>query len=346
MPADAIAPRTSAARFSRSGRISSRVRATCTRSGEISASPSPKPMSVTRMWSDHRFVTSSTASADSAACTTWRGPRTAIRPWATSRSTRTRPESLVPSDTRPGYGAMVAGPPGAPLVSAASRPAMAANGSRHTWPPSAACHGRGGFGSGGATHRSRFWRPRWAGEHRGRASGRPRRAAGTGSAGRCPACAPRGRPRRAAGPSRPAPRPGRDRRSGGRTPAATAAPAACGPARPARRRPAGTRRTARRASPEPAGPASPARPRSHGPERTRWGPARRVARGPRCRRRAGWGCPARPSSPASLGVIASMPGPCASLGISSCQPGLIRLAMVSLEPSGWTRSLFSSKISR
>src|SRR5690242_7678839 len=41
-----------------------------------------------------------------------------------------------------------------------------------------------------------------------------------------------------------------------------------------------------------------------------------------------------------------MPGPCASLGISSVQPGLIRLAMVSLDPSGWTRSLFSSKISR
>ena len=119
-------------------------------------------MSVTRIWSDHRFVTSSTASADSAACTTWRGPRTAIRPWATSRSTRTRPESLVPRDTRPGYGASGPVPPTAPPVSGASRPAMAANGSRHTWPPSAACHGRGGFGSGGATHRSRFWRPRWA----------------------------------------------------------------------------------------------------------------------------------------------------------------------------------------
>ena len=55
---------------------------------------------------------------------------------------------------------------------------------------------------------------------------------------------------------------------------------------------------------------------------------------------------ARPSSLASLGVTAWMPGPCASLGMSSVQPGLIRLAMVSLDPSGWTRSLFSSKISR
>src|SRR5207302_452213 len=143
MPADAIAFLTSAARFSSSGRASSRVRTTCTRSGEISASPSPKPMSVTAIWSDPRFVTSSTASADSAACTTGRGPRTAIRPWATSRSTRTRPESLVPRDTRPGYGA--SGPaPAALLISGALRPAMAANGSRHTWPPSAACHGRGG----------------------------------------------------------------------------------------------------------------------------------------------------------------------------------------------------------
>ena len=39
---------------------------------------------------------------------------------------------------------------------------MAANGSRQTWPPSAACQGRGGFGSGGAIHRSRFSWPRWA----------------------------------------------------------------------------------------------------------------------------------------------------------------------------------------
>jgi len=54
----------------------------------------------------------------------------------------------------------------------------------------------------------------------------------------------------------------------------------------------------------------------------------------------------RPSSLASFGVTASMPGPWASFGISSTQPGLIRLAIVSLVPSGWTRPLFSSKISR
>ena len=53
-----------------------------------------------------------------------------------------------------------------------------------------------------------------------------------------------------------------------------------------------------------------------------------------------------PSSSASSGVTASMPGPWASLGINSTQPGRIRLAIVSLAPSGWTRSLFSSKISR
>jgi hypothetical protein len=57
-------------------------------------------------------------------------------------------------------------------------------------------------------------------------------------------------------------------------------------------------------------------------------------------------CQPVPSSPASLGVTASIPGPWASFGISSSQPGLIRLAIVSLEPSGWTRSWFSSKISR
>ena len=48
-------------------------------------------------------------------------------------------------------------------------------------------------------------------------------------------------------------------------------------------------------------------------------------------------------SPAGM---ASRPGPWASRGMSSTQPGRIRLAMVSREPSGWTRFLFSSKISR
>ena len=64
-----------------------------------------------------------------------------------------RPDALVPSETRPGYGASAF--PG-------SRLAIAAIGSRQTWPPSATSHGRGGLGSGGAIHRSRLSVPTWA----------------------------------------------------------------------------------------------------------------------------------------------------------------------------------------
>ena len=46
--------------------------------------------------------------------------------------------------------------------------------------------------------------------------------------------------------------------------------------------------------------------------------------------------------PGSWLVTTSMPGPLASRGMCSTQPGRIRLAMVSLLPSGWTRSRFSS----
>ena len=53
------------------------------------------------------------------------------------------------------------------------------------------------------------------------------------------------------------------------------------------------------------------------------------------------------SVPGSAGAVTtSMPGPWASWGIRSTQPGRIRLAMVSLDPSGWIRPAFSSKISR
>ena len=49
------------------------------------------------------------------------------------------------------------------------------------------------------------------------------------------------------------------------------------------------------------------------------------------------------SIPAAAGTWAiSIPGPCASAGSCSTQPGRIRLAMVSFDPSGWTRPEFSS----
>ena len=148
------------------------------------------------------------------------------------------------------------------------------------------------------------------------------------------------------------------RRSGRRRPGARAARGDGGRARPARPRPAARRRPARRGrSGRAAGP---------GPRARRW--SRRAGRRPRGRRRPGRRSPASawpppwawwpwsldtvrtsdPWSPAwwCPSAITSMPGPCASAGMCSTQPGRIRLEMVSMEPSGWTRSLFISKISR
>ncbi len=53
------------------------------------------------------------------------------------------------------------------------------------------------------------------------------------------------------------------------------------------------------------------------------------------------------SVPGSAGAVTtSIPGPRASRGIRSTQPGRIRLAVVSLVPSGWICPAFSAKISR
>ena len=69
--------------------------------------------------------------------------------------------------------------------------------------------------------------------------------------------------------------------------------------------------------------------------------------------RGAGGTPGPLAGPGAAGVtrlspagMASRPGPWASRGMCSTQPGRIRLAMVSREPSGWIRPEFSSKISR
>ena len=213
-----------AARFS--GRAGSP--ADPTRSGEISARPSPKPMSVTRMWSDHRFVTSPTASAPAPPAP--RAPGRARRRWPPP----SRPdlsEWAVPSDTQAGAWAM-ARSPGAPPVSAACR--------GRPWPrtvqPHLAAVGRlprrGGFGRAG-----RFTGPGPGAQVVMHVGGVRWSRRTTGGAGWCPACAPRGHP----APSRRVfPASAASGRSG--DPAAERpphAPAACTPARPARRRPAG-----------------------------------------------------------------------------------------------------------
>ena len=58
------------------------------------------------------------------------------------------------------------------------------------------------------------------------------------------------------------------------------------------------------------------------------------------------GMPRRVPLAGGLALTSSMPGPWASCGMRSTQPGRIRLAIVSVEPSGCGRSLFRSKISR
>ena len=129
---------------------------------------------------------------------------------------------------------------------------------------------------------------------------------------------------------------GRARRSGGRTPAATAAPAACGRARPAPRPPAARRRTARRASP---GPAS-RRGRGgrdsmipNGPGRR---PDRRAAGVPR--RSALARVPGQAELARQLGRDRLDAGAVRVLGHQQRPAWPIRLAMVSLDPSCCTWS--------
>ena len=90
-PAAASSCRLAESRSVTPSSTSSRESTQRNRSSLIGASALPKPTRVTRMWSDHRLVTSSTTAAATTDRARFRSPATEITPPAASRSTKIRP---------------------------------------------------------------------------------------------------------------------------------------------------------------------------------------------------------------------------------------------------------------
>ena len=348
------------------------------RSSLIGASAEPKPTSVTRMSSDQRLVTSSTAAAATTLRARSRSPATQIAPPALSRSTKIRPCPSPPSDTSPGSGAATPSTAGSGVErSSTQRDAAVLGHERRRG--LVLRHGEQQLerigGQPGRVHLGD--RPVVLGQRAGeRAQGavevvgarrvraQPDRDLGRGGLGvrqrRRAAGACAGRP--GGGAARRAPR-ARRRRAARRRPGPTA-PRATAPGRaPARRSPARRRRpapAARRPSPAPATPHSPPRTPSPSPAPTRSrspqpGSGGRVRAEGRPGARGRAGQRTRPGAAVGgerrrrcrhVGTHLDEPLARASAGMISVQPGRIRLSSVSFDPSGCSRPLLSSNTSR